>query len=204
MVFLSYSIPPTFCQKKIWQQQWDSYIFYVRILFFMWNEMSKDLGPVKEELKTGEIVLYKASDGSTEIDVKFENETVWLNEMQISHLFQRDRTVVNRHINAIFKEWELEKKSNVHFLHIPNSDKPVAFYNLDIIISIWYRVKSLRWTQFRIRATQRLKDYLIKWYALNQKRLEETKLNELEQVVALIKKNIQHGELNFCQKKIWQ
>ena len=150
----------------------------------------------KEELKTGEIVLYKAKDGSTEIDVKFEKETVRLNEAQMSELFQRDRTVINRHINTIFKEGELEKESNVHFLHTPNSDKPTAFYSLDVIISVGYRVKSLRGTQFRIRATQRLRDYLLKGYAINQKRLEETKLNELEQVVALIKKNMVQGELS--------
>lgn len=150
----------------------------------------------KEPLKTGEILLYKAKDGQTQIEVKFENETVWLNEQQMSKLFQRDRTVVNRHINSIFKEGELDKKSNVQFLHTPNSDRPVAFYNLDIVISVGYRVKSLRWTQFRIRATKLLKDYLVKWFAINQKRLAETKLHELEQVVTLIKKNIDHKWLS--------
>lgn len=150
----------------------------------------------QEEQKTGEIILYQASDWSTEIDVKLEKDSVWLNEAQMSKLFQRDRTVINRHINTIFKEGELDKESNVHFLHIPNSDKPTAFYNLDVIISVGYRVKSLRGTQFRIRATSKLKDYLIKGYALNHKRLEETKLNELEQVVALIKKNMEQGELS--------
>lgn len=90
----------------------------------------------EEKLKTGEIMLYKANDGTTEIDVKFENDTVRLNERQMAELFQRDRTVINRHINALFKEGELEKKSNVHFLHIPKSDKPIAFYTLDVIISV--------------------------------------------------------------------
>lgn len=120
-----------------------------------------------------EIVIYKTPDEQIAIEVQFEGETVWLTQSQITELFQRDRTVITKHINNIFKEGELAEKSNVQKMHIANSDKPVVFYNLDIIISVGYRIKSQRGTQFRQWATQRLKDYLAKGYAINQKRLDE-------------------------------
>lgn len=93
-----------------------------------------------------EIIVYQP-DATLSLDVRIENETVWLNQAQMSELFQRDRTVITRHINNIFKEKELEERSNVHFLHIARSDKPVKLYSLDIIISVGYRVKSVRGTQ---------------------------------------------------------
>ncbi|TAE90323.1 MAG: hypothetical protein EAY81_00925, partial [Bacteroidetes bacterium] len=96
-------------------------------------------------------------------------------------LFGRDQSVISLHIRNVFKEGELEEKSNMQKMHIANSDKPVVFYNLDVIISVGYRVKSKRGTQFRQWATQRLKDFLVKGYAINQKRLDE-----LQQVVQLI------------------
>jgi len=153
----------------------------------------------KEELKTGNIMLYKTNDGGTEIDVKFENDTVWLNQKQLAVLFDKWRTTVAEHIQNIFKEGELDEKSVCReFRQTADDGKKysVKYYNLDVIISVGYRVKSLRGTQFRIWATQRLKDYLVKGFALNQKRLEETKLHELEQVVALIKKNVDHKWLS--------
>ncbi|MBL7810237.1 MAG: virulence RhuM family protein [Saprospiraceae bacterium] len=123
-----------------------------------------------------QIEIYSTPDGDTSIAVQFERDTVWLNQSQIAELFQRDRTVITKHLNNVFKEGELEKESNVHFLHIANSDKPVAFYNLDVIISVGYRVKSQRGTQFRQWATQRLKDYLVQGYAVNERRLAEKQL----------------------------
>ncbi|MDY6436175.1 MAG: hypothetical protein SPK72_01220, partial [Bacteroidales bacterium] len=89
----------------------------------------------------GEIVMYQP-DETIRLEVRVENETVWLTQAQISSLFQRERSVITRHINNVFKEGELEKESNVHFLHIANSDKPVQYYSLDVIISVGYRVKS--------------------------------------------------------------
>ncbi|MBK8428412.1 MAG: virulence protein RhuM/Fic/DOC family protein [Lewinellaceae bacterium] len=124
-----------------------------------------------------QIEIYKSPDGNTSIEVQFEKETVWLTQSQITELFQRDRTVISKHISNVFKEGELEKESNVHFLHIANSDKPVAFYNLDVIISVGYRVKSQRGTQFRQWATQRLKEYLVQGYAINEKRLAEKQMH---------------------------
>ena len=100
------------------------------------------------ESNKGEIVMYQP-DETIRLEVRVENETVWLTQQQISDLFLRDRSVINRHINNVFKEGEYDKESNVHFLHIPNSDKPVMYYSLDVIISVGYRVKSLNGTKFR-------------------------------------------------------
>ena len=118
------------------------------------------------------ILIYLSEDGKIKIDVKFENETVWLTQAQMCMLFGRERSVITKHIKNIFEEKELDEKSNVQNLHIANSDKPVKFYNLDVIISVGYRVKSQQGTQFRIWATQRLKEYIIKGFALNDERFK--------------------------------
>ena len=109
-----------------------------------------------------DILLYTSVDGKTNLQVHLEEDTVWLSQEQMSELFQRERSVITKHIANIFSEGELEEKSNVQFLHIPDSDKPVKFYNLNVIISVGYRVKSKRGTQFRIWATERLKEYIVK------------------------------------------
>ena len=118
------------------------------------------------------MLIYQSEDGKIKIDVRFENETVWLSQAQMCELFGRERSVITKHIRNIFEEGELDEKSNVHFLHIANSDKPVKYYNLDVIISVGYRVKSQQGTQFRIWATQRLKEYIIKGFALNDERFK--------------------------------
>ncbi|MBD5268307.1 MAG: DNA-binding protein [Bacteroides sp.] len=117
-----------------------------------------------------EIILYQP-DASVKLEVRLENDTVWLTQQQMSDLFMRDRTVITRHINNIFKEKELEEESNVHFLHIANSDKPIKLYSLDVIISVGYRVKSVRGTQFRQWANKILKEYLLRGYSVNQRLL---------------------------------
>src|SRR5690554_1228684 len=114
-----------------------------------------------------EIIIYQAEDGQTKIQTRLEDETVWLTQEQMSELFQRERSVITKHIGNVFKEGELEEKSNVQILHISGSDRPVKYYNLDVIISVGYRVKSHRGTQFRIWATQRLKEYIIKGFTMN-------------------------------------
>jgi hypothetical protein len=121
---------------------------------------------------TSEIVIYQTDDGKTRIDVRMENETVWLTQAQMAELFQRDRSVITKHINNAIAEGELDKKSNVQFLHLANSDKPVAFYSLDVIIAVGYRVKSLRGTQFRRWATGVLREYLVKGFAMNDELLK--------------------------------
>jgi len=123
-----------------------------------------------------EIILYQADSLPERIEVRVDENTVWLNQEQLSGLFQRDQSVISRHIRNVFKEGELEEESNMQKMHIPNSDKPIAYYNLDVIIYVGYRVKSKKGTQFRIWATNVLRDYLLKGYALNQRmnRIENT------------------------------
>lgn len=116
----------------------------------------------------GEIIVYQ-SENSLQLEVRMEDETVWLTQAQMIELFQRDQSVIARHIGNIFKEKELDEKSNMHFLHIANSDKPVKVYSLDVIISVGYRVKSQRSTQFRIWANKVLKEYMFKGYVINQR-----------------------------------
>jgi prophage maintenance system killer protein len=123
--------------------------------------------------KQNKIEIFQSNDKQTQIKVLFEEDTVWLNQKQIIQLFERDQSVISRHINNVFRENELDKKSNMQKTHIANSDKPVFIYSLDVIISVGYRVKSFRGTQFRQWATQRLKDYLVKGYAINEQRLEQ-------------------------------
>ncbi|MBQ7765317.1 MAG: virulence protein RhuM/Fic/DOC family protein [Lachnospiraceae bacterium] len=124
-------------------------------------------------MEKNEIVLFETKDKSVSIPVMVENETVWLNQAQMTMLFDVDRTVITRHINNVFKEQEVEEKSNVHFLHIANSDKPVKFYSLDVIISVGYRVKSLRGVEFRKWANSVLKKYIIQGYAVNNNRMSQ-------------------------------
>ena len=134
------------------------------------------------------VVLYTAPDGTTQLDVKLENETVWLSVSQMSILFGKEASNIRRHVLNVFKEGELERESNVHFLHVPFSDKPVPFYSLDVIISVGYRVKSQRGVQFRIWANKILKQYLVKGYAIDQRRLDH--YNELKDVVKLMSRAI--------------
>ena len=124
------------------------------------------------EVNNDNMLIYQSVDGKIKIDVRFEKETVWLTQSQMCGLFGRERSVITKHIKNIFEEKELDENSNVQNLHIANSDKPVKFYNLDVIISVGYRVKSQQGTQFRIWATQRLREYIIKGFALNDERFK--------------------------------
>ena len=116
--------------------------------------------------ETGEIVVYQP-DEITRLEVRINEDTVWLTQAQMSDLFGRDRTVITKHIRNIFMERELEEKSNVHFLHFANSDKPVKLFSLDVIISVGYRVKSTQGTRFRQWANKVIKEYLLKGYCIN-------------------------------------
>lgn len=122
----------------------------------------------------GEIVVYQSKNGLSRVDVRFEDESVWLSKAQMAELYQRDRSVITRHIQNIFREGELDENSNVHFLHIANSDKPVAFYSLEVIIAVGYRIKSSVGTQFRQWATALLKEYMQKGFTLDDERLKGT------------------------------
>ena len=139
------------------------------------------------------IVIYRTEDGQTAIDVKLEQDTVWLSANQMSTLFDRDEKTIRKHINNVFAENELERENNTHFLRVDGVKQPVAFYSLDVIISVGYRVKSQRGTQFRIWAGRVLKDYLVKGYAVN-KALTEQRYSELKQLVAVLGRTVKAQE----------
>ena len=139
------------------------------------------------------IVIYRTADGQTSIDVKLEDETVWLSANQMANLFDRDEKTIRKHINNVFSEGELEKENNTHFLRVDGVKQPVAFYSLDVIISIGYRVKSQRGTQFRIWANRVLKEYLVKGYAVN-KALTEQRYTELKQLVTVLGRTVKAQE----------
>lgn len=141
-----------------------------------------------------ELVLFTSTDGNVTVDVQLKNDTVWLTQKQISELFDKERSVVTKHINNVFKEQELDEKSNVQNLHIANSDKPVSVYSLDVIISVGYRVKSKRGVEFRRWANSVLKDYLLKGYALNNNLLDNTH-HEYQNLLDLLGKTLANNQL---------
>ena len=154
---------------------------------------------MKEESK-GEIVIYQAEDGKTALEVNLREETVWLSQTQIGHLFGKNKRTVSEHIQNIFKEGELKENSVVRNFRTTARDGKtydVTYYNLDVIISVGYRVKSQRGTQFRIWATQVLKDHILKGYTLNEKRLREqnARLMELQESVNFLGRIIEGREL---------
>ncbi len=153
----------------------------------------------KEETLKQEMMVYQDVDWGISVDVVVENETMWLPQKKIGELFGVERSVITKHIRNIFKSWELSQNSvSANFAHTAKDGKTykTTFYNLDVVIAVGYRTNSTKATKFRIWATKVLKEYILKWFSLNHKRLEETKLHELEQVVALIKKNVEQGELS--------
>lgn len=146
------------------------------------------------ETNNSQLVIYKAPDGTMSIDVTVQNETVWLSQGQMAELFGKDQSVIARHISNVFKEGELEKESNMQILHNTLSKfKPTQVYSLDVIISVGYRVKSKRGTQFRIWANQVLKQYLLQGYAINE-RVAAQKYDELSQLVKVLGRTIQNQE----------
>jgi hypothetical protein len=141
----------------------------------------------------GEIVIYKAEDGQTAIDVRLQEDTVWLDAHRMAVLFGRDRSAIVRHISNVFATKELDRKSTCAKIAQVARDgkiRQMDIYNLDVIIAVGYRVNSKRGTQFRIWATNVLRDHLVKGYTLNEKRLQENKqrLKELQEAVELVEK----------------
>ena len=155
-------------------------------------------------MNNSEITIFKTEDGKTEIQVKLENDTVWLNLMQLTELFDRDKSVISRHINNVYKENELGKSSTVaNFATVQfeggrTVERNIEYYNLDVIISVGYRIKSQRGTQFRIWANKILKDYLIKGYSINEKRLvqQNEQLRQLQESVKLLGQVLNRKELS--------
>lgn len=134
-------------------------------------------------MKKNEIVIFETEDKSVILPVTVDGDTVWLNQNQMIELFDRDQSVISRHIRNVFKDNEVDEKSNMHFLHIANSDKPVAYYSLDVIISVGYRVKSKRGVEFRKWANSVLKQYILKGYAVNDNRMKQ-----LGEVIRIMKR----------------
>jgi hypothetical protein len=147
-----------------------------------------------------ELIMYKTDDGLTKIEVTFDGDTAWLTQDQMADLFQRDSSVISRHIKNIFSEGELEEKRNLQKMQFPNSDKPVNYYSLNVIISVGYRVKSLRGTQFRIWAGGILKEYMLKGFAMNDDLLKASGGgNYFEELLTRIR-DIRSSEKVFYRK----
>lgn len=140
-------------------------------------------------MEESKVIIYQTPDGKTAVDVKLENETVWLTANQMAYLFNRDEKTIRKHINNVFLEKELDKTINTHFLRVDGVKQPVAFYTLDVIISVGYRVKSQQGTQFRIWANSVLKEYLIKGYSINNK-ITSQRYEELKQLVQVLGRTV--------------
>ena len=150
-------------------------------------------------MKKNELVIFETTDNAIKLEVPVENETVWLTQAQMTKLFDVDRTVITKHVNNIFKEGELERESNVQKMHIASSDKPVQYYNLDVIISVGYRVKSKRGVEFRKWANSVLKQYILKGYAVNHNRIAQ--LGEVIQIMKRTENSLDSKQvLNVIQK----
>ena len=151
-----------------------------------------------------QIIVYQPNE-TVRLDVRLENETVWLTQAQLCELFQRDVSVISRHIKNIFVEGELEKESNLHFLQIANSDRPVALYSLDVIISVGYRVKSVIGTRFRQWANKVLKEYILHGYAINDRieRLEQKVLKHDEQINLVLQTAFPPIQGVFYDEQLW-
>jgi len=162
--------------------------------------MTKEIVP-----NDSKIILYTSDDGQLKVDVRFQDETVWLTQDQMAELFTKGRSTITEHINNIFKEGELDEKSVCRESRRTGSDGKqyaVKYYNLDVIISVGYRVKSLRGTQFRIWATQRLKEYIIKGFVLDDERLKGMKNIGRDYFDELLERirDIRASERRFYQK----
>ncbi len=155
-------------------------------------------------MNNSQIRIYKTEDGNTEINVQLEKETVWLSLNKMANLFDRDKSVISRHINNIFKEKELSRKTTVaKYATVQNEggreiERNIEYFNLDVIISVGYRIKSMRGTQFRIWANKILKDYLVQGYAINQERLlqQNDKLKKFQQSAKILGEILNQKNLN--------
>ena len=146
--------------------------------------MDKEIGPIQDE-----ILLYQSEDGNVKVDVLFQDETVWLTQEQMALLFGKARSTINEHIQNIYQEGELQEGNSMRkFGNSEFSMKPTNYYNLDVIISVGYRVKSRQGTMFRIWATQRLRDYIIRGYALNEERFKKgSSMNYFRELIEKIR-----------------
>jgi hypothetical protein len=133
--------------------------------------MSKD----EVAKQQSDFLLYTSTDGKIKVDAVLQDENIWLTQKDMGELFGKERSVITKYIKNIFDSGELDEETNVQKMHITHSDKPIKFYNLDIIISVGYRVNSYHATQFRIWATKTLKEYIIKGFVLDDEQLKQGK-----------------------------
>ena len=156
-----------------------------------------------------QIEIYQPKNGSPQIEIKLVNQTLWLNQKQMSHLFDKDVDTIGLHLKNIFEESELSEKSTTEFFSVIQQEgerrvtRKIKHYNLDAIISVGYRVNSSKATQFRIWATQRLKNYLVKGFAVNEKRVKEYQENliELQKTIKLIQNSVDLKSLSSTESK---
>jgi death-on-curing family protein len=156
------------------------------------------------EIMETKIVIYEDANGEIKLDVSLENDTLWLSQKQLEVLFDRDKSVISRHIKNIFKDEELDKNSVVAKNATTATDGKiyqVEYYNLDMIISLGYRVNSKRATSFRVWATKILKDYIINGYSINNKRLQQKGLKELNETISLLKDTISNAQIELNEAK---
>jgi len=157
------------------------------------------------ENPVNQLILYQTKDGATEIQVAMQDETIWLTQKQMVELFQRDKSVISRHVNNLFKEGELNREATVAKIATVQQEgsrtisRDVEHYNLDVVISVGYRVKSHRGTQFRIWATQTLREYLVKGFVINDERLKGTERNYFDELVERVR-HIRTSEKQFYRK----
>ena len=157
----------------------------------------------------GEIILYRSQDGKAALDVRLEGETLWLSLSQIAGLFERDKSVISRHLNNVYKTGELDRGATVAFFATVQNEggrqveRQIEYFNLDAIISVGYRVNSKRGTQFRIWATNVLREHLVRGFTLNEKRLQEQeqKLADLRRTVGLLEKTLAHQAIGLDEAK---
>lgn len=124
------------------------------------------------KINNSELIIYETKDGNIKLDVNFENETVWLTANQMAQFFNRDEKVIRKHINNVFNDGELDRENNTQKVRVDGVKQPVSYYNLDVVISVGYRVKSLEGVRFRKWARERIKDYIIKGYTMDDERLK--------------------------------
>jgi hypothetical protein len=160
-------------------------------------------------INKGEIILYQSPDGKAALDVRLEGETLWLSLNQIAGLFERDKSVISRHLSNVYKTAELNRGATVAFFATVQNEggrqveRRIEYFNLDAIISVGYRVNSKRGTQFRIWATNVLREHLVRGFTLNEKRLQEQeqKLADLRRTVGLLEKTLAHQAIGLDEAK---
>ena len=151
------------------------------------------------------LIIYRSEDGTVQLEVQLVDDNVWLTQAQMTDLFHKDRTTITRHINNAFRTNEVDRKSNVRFLHIAFSDKPVKFYSLDVIIAVGYRVKSQRGTDFRKWALPVIKNHMLHGYSVNQRfeRLEQRVSKTEEKINLFVKTSLPPVEGVFYDGQIF-